>query len=84
MKIWFFHKDLNVEDQGDQKQLVLCINHTLSLIISFISSFISLVNRRETSPETFSTGFCIYVFWGKKTPNQSKTKKLNQTTKQHA
>jgi len=37
MKKWFFHKALNVEDQGDKKQFVLFINYTLSTIISFMS-----------------------------------------------
>lgn len=37
MKKWFFHKARNMEDQGDQKQLILLVNYTLSSIISFIS-----------------------------------------------
>lgn len=57
MKKWFFHKALNVEDQGDQKQLVLFINYTLSLIIILSAYF---VNKRKISPERFSTEFCIY------------------------
>lgn len=78
MKIRFFHKDLDVEDQGDQKQTVLLINYTLSSI--FISSFVSLVNKRKTSPEAFSTEFWIYnVFGGKKNP---KTKQKTPTKKQ--